>query len=44
MDGLGMGPFNNNDSLKSVTDAVKSVLNQRKPQIELHPDVTPEHI
>ena len=44
MSGMGMGPFNNNDSLKSVTDAVKDVLNQGKPQVELPDVVTRDHI
>jgi hypothetical protein len=35
MSAMGMGPFNNNDSLKSVTDAVKDVLSQGKPQVDL---------
>ena len=44
MSGMGMGPFNNNDSLKSVTDAVKGVLNQGKPQVDLPDTITPQHI
>ncbi len=44
MSGMGMGPFNNNDSLKSVTDAVKGVLNQGKPQVDLPDSITPQHI
>ena len=44
MSGMGMGPFNNNDSLKSVTDAVKGVLSQGKPQVDLPDKITPDHI
>tara|TARA_R100001163_G_C4861629_1_gene67599 strand:+ start:192 stop:488 length:297 start_codon:yes stop_codon:yes gene_type:complete len=42
--GFGLGAFGRQSDLNSVTDAVRSVINQSKPQIELHPDVTPEHI
>ena len=44
MSAMGMGPFNNNDSLKSVTDAVKGVLSQGKPQVDLPDTITPDHI
>ena len=44
MSGMGMGPFNNNDSLRSVTDTVKGILNQNKMQVELPTDITPQHI
>ena len=44
MSGMGMGPFNNNDGLKSVTDAVKGVLSQGKPQVDLPDKITPDHI
>jgi len=40
MSAMGMGPFNNNDSLKSVTDAVKGVLSQGKPQVDLPDTIT----
>jgi len=44
MSGLGSGPFNGNDSLRSVTDAVRRVINTSGPQVDMHSNVTPEHI
>tara|TARA_Y100000114_G_scaffold151447_1_gene168186 strand:+ start:225 stop:512 length:288 start_codon:yes stop_codon:yes gene_type:complete len=44
MSAMGMGPFNNNDGLKSVTDAVKNVLSQGKPQVDLPDTITSQHI
>ena len=44
MSNMGMGPFNGNDKLKGVTDAVRGVLNQSKPQVHLPDNITPEHV
>ena len=44
MSNMGMGPFNGNDKLKGVTDAVRGVLNQGKPQVDLPDNITPEHV
>ena len=43
MSGLGHGPFNGNDAIKSVADAVKQVMSNSS-QVDMHSNVTPEHI
>lgn len=42
--GMGVGAFNNNDDLKSVTDAVSQVLNSQRPANKLPDGLDMSHI
>tara|TARA_R100001510_G_C7525772_1_gene119353 strand:+ start:60 stop:344 length:285 start_codon:yes stop_codon:yes gene_type:complete len=41
---MGVGAFNNNDDLKSVTDAVSQVLNSQRPATKLPDGLDMSHI
>lgn len=45
MSGLGHGPFNGNDnSIKNVADVARQIMSSSSPQVDMHSNVTPEHI